>query len=818
MKKYEVSFDDTRYSEKPVGNEIGKINNRLHTEKMEYDKLAYEVGEHGCTFSPAIYHGSRKEKNYIGQQLVGLDFDNGVTFSAVKEKADLYRLKILFAYKTFSATKAHEKFRVVFALRGMLTDSFTAKSVIAIFMKIFEDCDGACKDCSRMFFGGKGLLELADEPTELSCHDVILAFVTYMSDRYGAKHYTNEIYSFYQSHSIKYEKKHPIIEDGTFLSEAVKRSVSENVFHDTNSKKKRTVTRNFDWCVLYKRCRLYKDFVDGSEYYYYPELFHIATNIVNIEKGKKEFLRILNSDNNANCEAYHKRNWDTIVNMIIEMDYQPQGCHSCPYAAECFHAKNMILTAKPGSSTILQTMKKEYVPIAEAEEDLKRNFLQALYLEQDGIHIIRAQTGIGKTNLYLDYLLKNPNETFLIAVPTHKLKMEVYNNAIRKGIRNIAYTPEMPEFSPDVKRKIQHIYGIGAGAYIRPFLQTLCEDIPKNHPDYVNLIDYLHALSDLNAFTGHIITTHDRLLLQKKNSKLLEERTIIIDEDIMRTMLVTHTIENKDILWVISSHCFSEPVTKKLETILNTAGFQKYDYKENEKIKLTKELISALDNVDGNILDLAESCYVYNDGETTTFLKRRWLPCKKAIIMSATAQAEIYQMLTSSSVYEYSCKMAKYKGSLQLYTMSTFSRYAMKQDGIIEDLKKQVGADAVITFKDFEHLFHTNYHYGAIEGLNCLEGRNISVIGLPNVNDCVYILYGMAAGLDAEEYHMRPMRVQYHGYDFQINTFDNEKLRAIQLWMLESLLEQAVGRARLLRYFCTVKVFARFPIDQAMIE
>lgn len=245
MKKYEVSFDDTRYSEKPVGNEIGKINNRLHTEKMEYDKLAYEVGEHGCTFSPAIYHGSRKEKNYIGQQLVGLDFDNGVTFSAVKEKADLYRLKILFAYKTFSATKAHEKFRVVFALRGMLTDSFTAKSVIAIFMKIFEDCDGACKDCSRMFFGGKGLLELADEPTELSCHDVILAFVTYMSDRYGAKHYTNEIYSFYQSHSIKYEKKHPIIEDGTFLSEAVKRSVSENVSHDTNSKKKKNCNKKF---------------------------------------------------------------------------------------------------------------------------------------------------------------------------------------------------------------------------------------------------------------------------------------------------------------------------------------------------------------------------------------------------------------------------------------------------------------------------------------------------------------------------------------------------------------------------------------------
>lgn len=76
----------------------------------------------------------------------------------------------------------------------------------------------------------------------------------------------------------------------------------------------------------------------------------------------------------------------------------------------------------------------------------------------------------------------------------------------------------------------------------------------------------------------------------------------------------------------------------------------------------------------------------------------------------------------------------------------------------------------------------------------------------------------MASCVNAELYDMRPMRVEYNGYDFQINTFENEKLQMIQLWMLESLLEQAVGRARLLRYNCTVKVFARFPIDQAIIE
>lgn len=104
-------------------------------------------------------------------------------------------------------------------------------------------------------------------------------------------------------------------------------------------------------------------------------------------------------------------------------------------------------------------------------------------------------------------------------------------------------------------------------------------------------------------------------------------------------------------------------------------------------------------------------------------------------------------------------------------------------------------------------MFNTEYHYGAIEGLNCLEGKNISAIGLQNVDELVYKLYGMAAGVNADNCNMRSMRIEYNGYDFQINSFDNEKLRTIQLWMLE----QAIGRARLLRFDCTVRVFAQSP-------
>ena len=135
-------------------------------------------------------------------------------------------------------------------------------------------------------------------------------------------------------------------------------------------------------------------------------------------------------------------------------------------------------------------------------------------------------------------------------------------------------------------------------------------------------------------------------------------------------------------------------------------------------------------------------------------------------------------------------------------------------EGVIDYLKEKVGDDVVITFREFEKVFGSEYHFGNTEGINCLEGRNISVIGIPNVNDVVYKLYALLAHESIRE-QMHSMRIQHNGYDFSMHTFKSDVLRTIQIWLIESLLEQAVGRARLLRYDCTVKVFAGFPIEQA---
>ena len=122
MYQYNISFHDTMHTTKPTGAEIGNISNHLVETQMDYKELAHAVGEAGCSFCPAVYHGKRRAENFKSQQLIGLDFDNGVPFHIIQQKAEHYHLKILFAYRTFSDTAEHEKFRVVFALQHKITD------------------------------------------------------------------------------------------------------------------------------------------------------------------------------------------------------------------------------------------------------------------------------------------------------------------------------------------------------------------------------------------------------------------------------------------------------------------------------------------------------------------------------------------------------------------------------------------------------------------------------------------------------------------------------------------------------------------------
>ena len=69
--------------------------------------------------------------------------------------------------------------------------------------------------------------------------------------------------------------------------------------------------------------------------------------------------------------------------------------------------------------------KTDYVSIDAAVNKLKTDLASDFQSCENGIHLIKAQTGIGKTTAYIDLIRENPKNRFLIALPTNMLKRKV---------------------------------------------------------------------------------------------------------------------------------------------------------------------------------------------------------------------------------------------------------------------------------------------------------------------------------------------------------------------------------------------------------
>ena len=834
---YTFYADEKQFTAKPSGKETALINKRFHEVTSDYRTIAAGIGELGMTFAAASFYHKRTNDEFKQEQIFALDFDSGITFEEIKARLSQYHLPILFAYKTFSWKPEYEKFRVVMGFSHVAADLFTAQSIILILMEMFPECDKACKDPARMFYGGKGLLYLNDEDVQFSPEQLLLSFDAYMRNQYGQKHYTEHLKKFYQKNHIVTDKKgripvtasEEIAGLNVFIikSEAPHRQYLKNdSFYDENDtvQKRRTVVKSFDWTALYDCCELFRNFKDGKEYYYYPELFHIALNLCCVDGGRTKFMEILHSQQNQEHDSYFddsKTDWKNTLNDIIKHEYLPKNCNNCHYAEKCSHSVNMISTANPSSHDVKILERREYCSIEEAEESLIQNFMLALSNHDNKIKIIIAQTGIGKTAAYID-MIKNTDESFMIVVPSHDLADEIYDRAISSGINNIISAPRLPVLSDEIQQEIDHYYNIGAGELAIQEYRELLKTLDKNSSDYMAVRHYLDKIDDVLKFKGHIIITHQRFLYLSPLSKTLENHRIIIDEDILTSVFSVKAADKSDIKKLLNKSFIksNHPAYNRLKYIYHSNGMMQFDY--GITLYAEKADISEMKDIDGNVLELLLSKEVIADKNTVSYLNVKELPYQEIIIMSATINPELYRMMMPDrEIQVYQCKEAAYMGKIIQHTDNTYSRGNMRRDtSLIEKLKKECSSHEVITFAEFERIFKTKYHFGGVEGLDTLKGKNLYIIGTPNVNDVVYQLYGMRIGISKSEIKadMKKLRVQHNGYDFSLYTYENSVMQTIQMWFIESLLEQAVGRARLLRYDCDVEVYSGFPTAQAKFE
>ncbi len=834
-----VSLDDKEYKKKPDGKEYALITKRIaqNPVNINVEKLADIVGNKGRAFCPAIFKGGeRLSENFEQMQLFALDFDSGVSFAEIRNKAEKYELPIAFAYHTFNSTNALPRFRVLFINDVPINNKNAAECMIGMLYQIFSEADKACKDVSRLFLGGKMLFFKGNG----KCIDIISLMDNY--HRYifetKPKKYVETIDKFAKMNNIsviesclqifridKVNDMGGISDNDIYIyGSATEKSPAEvkYIIHKPYQSNARRLSQKQEPVrivpgTLEERCRLYRDF-KIEPHISHQERFLLMLNLIQISGGKKQFLKIFKDKN------YNKKKWEFYIKYAKDRGYKPQSCdRNCPYAEECQHKENMVNTV-----SVKERIKKikgedNYNTIDEVYDHVNRCLYAAINSREKGMHLIPAQTAIGKTRAYCDIVCSESENRFLIAVPTNRLKKEIEKRLFDAGADFLA-TLSLDEMQLPVKlrKKVEYYYNLGLGYKISGLLRDFIkENEDNNSSDMILSVyqcrEYLSLKSRLNN-KRHLITTHAKLAALPED--IIDRYTVIIDEDILGTFFKNiRTVSVEAVKIAFQSEDCPVILREKLNQIMQVKNGNYYRIQDPICFRrISEETLEELEIWD-NINDLAQASVCQRDGDNIHYFYPQNLPEGKYIILSATSCTDLYRKyFYDRHVVDYSYWKAKYQGSITQFTSHTLSRQNIKDRWTdLKDIFNETSRRYhVITFMGFNDMIKTGeLHFGNTEGVDFLNGKDIAVIGTPHLNEFVYKLIGCHLGMEVNNDVLSVRRIQYSSYEFSLMTYKQKELRELQLYFISKELEQCIGRARLLRNDCKVIVFSNFPCEQA---
>lgn len=873
VNEIEYSIDSGRvcYTSKPDRNEAAKINNRFKATGMEptianITQLADIIGRKGCTFCPATFDQDKRcQDGFIQQQFFVLDFDEGITFEEFMNRCQQYHLPVLFVYETFSSVDGN-RFRAVFLNDAPIDDQTTAKATLLALATIFPEADDSCyRDVSKMYYGGKGILYQNEDEATINLDLVFRELTVWMLKKHGDRHYKNKLARFAQRAGLALDSKNflnvCVAENGTDLGGAV---CDENggklptpIIFKSNIENGRIPPSQYRVCtqpctsapsvpksagktrsetkarkplrgeVLERvptKCLLCWEFQSGKRNLNHEELFGLALNLHQIEGGDQWFLDIMRKYPNY-YDDVRIADWERQFKVIRGKNYQAQWCHNyCPYRDSCHHNSTMISTIAPRKIELVGNVEHSYCSLEEAHEDVRRVLRDACDSGDQDVHVIRAQTAIGKTEILLDEVLESADMPILIPVTTNVLKHEVYERGRNKHL-SIAETPSLDEYRDgipsDIWYEIARMRRRGEFADIHPFIEATLKRRP-----ITALAEYMEKREDVLQHRGHLVTTHRFYLTMEASAQ--RHASAIIDEDILRGCIFANQLQLpldrlEDLVAATGDRRMIEKVRSiqeqsKNRSFVETEGFvwngklnetsDKFDFDLHAFCQTTRFLVRKPNDPDDRVKE-----------KLLTFIKPVSLPRGKTIIMSATPSALLYDAYFSDrTVHFRMCQEAALKGTLEEYYGKGMSRASIEADPeIIPRLMKRFNTppECVITYKKFAT---SSFYFGNCEGRDSLKGRDLLVIGGAYPPPYLCKLIAFTAGLEFDEEDRMAMRTLTRtGCQYQLMSFESPNLQEIQAWLMESDLEQAVGRARLLRSECTVRLFSNFPLAQATL-
>ena len=811
-------------------------------------------------FCPAVFKGDHKSQDEMEAiQFFALDFDGGIDIDTAKDRAEYYKLPIAIYYETSSSVN-WSKFRLVFLCCQEVNDKDLAVLVQYCLCTVFPEVDNSSKDFSKLYYPGKNVI---CNDVSFSIHDLLISTLVYLqkNDPINKARVLKQIAK--KSHVVLRNNTFAFISSSVSLpsgaslspppaeeSESSAEELSKiedfraitiynnmvdaqdssksgslffyescedytKVYRDTEKKCRRDPERTDISGDTY--CRLLNDFKNGRKLPH-EEWFGLSLNLIHIKGGKSLITDTFCKYSSLYDDIERK---EVQIEFACRNDYRAQRCDDyCPYAQECDHESNMVYTLKMSSGKIIELDNKPvYKDIDEMRCELHEEIKESMRLP--GTKIIKAPTGAGKTYAYLSVIKESERQT-IVAVPNKKLMYAVVAEAEERGISYIT-TPIIEDLLQELKdtetvRLIRHMYAVGNDRNINYVLRECEEEIAHA---------YLGKMDRLREYKGRlIITTHARLLKMKPD--YLRCRNVIIDEDILPSMIQIRQIRISDIMDMLDENkeedTFSVDSIAKLKRIANVSGYEVVEaideeYLDDEERLLICRRISR-DNYSAIFPALRARCFYHKDDDDEVyFVETQPIPICNCTIVSATVNEMLYRKLLGDQLHSFKdLGELKYKGKLYLHHDHSYSKSCLTEncDIITELREKYEDKSSIITFKDFAK--YGEMYFGAAQGSNELAGCDLTVIGTFHRPEYVYKLWAMIMGDLNTDDPLAVRRIERNGFNFSFMTFKDPLLREIQLYLIESEAEQAVGRARLVSHNCTVHLFSNLPLKQCRLK
>ncbi len=710
-----------------------------------------------------MFNGTRSNANWIGQNILALDFDGGITPEEAIKRMQAYEITPNAWYPTFSDTPAKRKFRLLFVLDTFITDIEARSYLMDGLIAMYPEADKACKNPAHIFYGTnkKGQVLNSKAISMDLFHTVLDSDKLKNGGRPRKINTKHPGVKFLRKDGFSRSSYSNTIEATSKTTHQLKEEYFDKLLRNKNSKA-------IDWDKLQSRVKIFYDFMNSEERLSYEQLVGLAQNLVWLKGGQQLYEERLEAFNKTHTgdNPYPDDGRFGLVkdflryNKDLETAYYPQRLDTfSPYTSD-HRYRNLITAERDLLDGIEQIEPIQRMSLRHAQDYFNYEFDQVMDELDNDIVIFKLPTGFGKTRR-----IKNLDEVTL-AFPTNKLKREVYDD--REDTRTAIITPEFPVFNDaQLNLNFSRLYSAGFTKQVHKILHELTKGFGCSPEDQAIAQAYVNQNRAAQESVKSIFTTHSRAIHTS-----FSHDTIIFDEDPLPLILDVDTLKIADLKRIKKksrSRLFGRYTTQLIELqrfleLVEEGEILTLPEEFNIDISNEWMLFMQTEGIETNIMKFLNCAYFYkdeNDRDLIHFIRKEELPTdKKIIIMSATIPVEIYKELYGERVRVIDISDVTHTGTITQHVRYSYSRNSLAQR--LDQIKEKLPDRPTITFKSFHEQIEgasSDMWFGNCSGYNQYTGTSINVLGTPHKNNAQYLLIGKVLGYNVDQFN-REFRMQ----------------------------------------------------------